>query len=111
MSGLNVRFQEACLREIEQTFYRKLHTKSKNRNQFGFNLSTCSILYQLLNYSINDDADDAGNVTVGVFVDLDKAFDTVDHAILLSKFNCYEICGIPQHWFANYLTNYRKQFV
>ena len=39
-----------------------------------------------------------------------KAFDTVDHAILLSKLNFYGIHEIPQQWFADYLTN-RKQFV
>ena len=81
-----------------------------HQNQFGFRpkLSTCLALLQLvdeLTQSI-----DAGNVTVGVFVDLAKAFDTVDHAILLGKLNFYGIRGIPQQWFADYLTN-RKQFV
>ena len=43
-------------------------------------------------------------------VDLAKAFDSVDHAILLRKLNFYGMRGIPQQWFADYLIN-RKQFV
>ena len=43
----------------------------------------------------------------GVFVDLQKAFDTVDHNILLHKPSHY---GIRDRWFSLYLSN-RKQFV
>ena len=43
-------------------------------------------------------------------MDLQKAFDTVDHQILLSKRDCYGIQGISNNWFKSYLSN-RKQFV
>ena len=43
------------------------------------------------------------------FIDLPKAFDTVDHKILLSKMNHYRIKGIPYEWFKSYLTS-RQQF-
>ena len=48
---------------------------------------------------------DRGNVNAVVFLDLKKAFDTVDHDILLSKMNLYGIQGIALDWFRWYLTN------
>ena len=44
------------------------------------------------------------------FTDLQKAIDTVDHKILLSKLGHYGICGKANDWFRSYLTG-RKQFV
>ena len=51
-----------------------------------------------------------GAMPVGVFIDLQKAFDTVNHDILLTKLNYYGIRGTPLKWFQTYLNN-RSQFV
>ena len=48
--------------------------------------------------------------TLGVFIDLAKAFDTADHKILLRKIEIYGIGGTTLRWFDNYLTN-RKQSI
>ena len=46
----------------------------------------------------------------GIFIDLQKSFDTVNHSILLRKLEHYGICGIVNDWFCSYLLD-RKQTV
>ena len=51
-----------------------------------------------------------GLTTCSVFIDLKKAFDSVDHKILLSKLEYYEIRGKVLQLMQSYLSN-RLQFV
>ena len=53
---------------------------------------------------------DSNRVGCGIFIDLQKAFDTVNHNILLQKLNHYGIRGTSLSWFESYLSG-RLQYV
>ena len=76
-------------------------------NQYGFrkNHSTSLALVDL--FDKISSAIDRKETSVGIFLDLSKAFDTVNHNILFDKLEHY---GIPLQWIKSYLTN-RLQFV
>ena len=79
-------------------------------NQFGFRKfhSSYMALMVLMNNLIS--SLERGETVGGVFLDFSKAFDTVDHVILLTNLEHYGVRGSALSWFQSYLTD-RKQFV
>ena len=78
--------------------------------QFGFRKghSTAQAVSEIADSLRN--AIDSNLYTCGVFIDFSKAFDTVNHQILLKKLESYGIRGTPLKWFTSYLEN-RQQYV
>ena len=78
--------------------------------QFGFQtcISTEHAVVKLVHQIYKSFEKD--HYTLGVFIDLSKAFDTVDHTILIRKLEMYGIKGVNLTWFRNYLAN-RIQYV
>ena len=68
-------------------------------------VSGTNFLYSFSFLIRNYTAGPFGNYTAGVFVDLQKAFDTVDHNILLERLDYYGIRGAVKDWFRSYLDN------
>ena len=81
-----------------------------NPNQFGFrkNRSTTDAIIDMTQY-IYDNLD-CGETVISLFLDLSKAFDTVNHVTLLHKLQSYGICDIALDWFRSYLSG-RLQYV
>lgn len=100
---------------IEKLMHKRLYKflESSNilfDNQFGFRKqnSTAHALIQITE-QIKTTIEN-GKFGCGIFIDLRKAFDTVNHAILLRKLEHYGVRGVSLQWFQSYLSN-RKQYV
>ena len=100
---------------IEKLVYSRLY-KFLNDNkcfydfQFGFRAKH-SVNHALIDITEKiRNALDNHKFACGVFVDFQKAFDTVNHKILIDKLKYYGVRGIANSWFSSYLSN-RSQFV
>jgi hypothetical protein len=100
---------------FERVIYNRIFeyfTKNKllYPKQFGFqkNHSTEHAIIEIVNQIT--EGYDKRKYTLGVSIDLSKAFDTVDHYILLEKIKHYGIINSTYSWIKSYLTD-RKQYV
>ena len=107
LSNINKIFEKVIFSRVYKylEFYDCLYEK-----QFGFRKkhSTSHALISITEQI--REALDNNKIAVGIFVDFQKAFDTVNHDILLSKLDHYGLRGNINNWFKSYLTG-RKQYV
>ena len=91
-----------------EDFTEKQHLLSDRQYGFRSNRSTTMAVMELIdNISTNTENKE---YTVGLFIDLKKAFDTIDHTLLLKKLDRYGIRGVANSWIKNYLDD-RYQYV
>ena len=100
---------------FEKLMYKRLYSFLEVHNilyslQFAFqeNHSIDHVLVSLTE-SVKNTLDNK-RLGCGIFIDLQRAFDTVNHKILLSKLEHYGIRGCALEWFRSYLSD-RKQYV
>lgn len=79
------------------------------KSQYGYRPGHSTELALTEALEVLYDAIDNKRISVGVFLDLSKAFDTIDHRILFMKLSHYGIRGTGLDWIRSYLSN-RKQF-
>ena len=100
---------------FEKIVYQKLYGFLQKNNllsncQFGFRkkLSTLDAIIDMTQYVY--DSLDRNKTVVSFFLDFSKAFDCVNHSVLLRKLEQYGVRGLANKWFSTYLNN-RKQYV
>ena len=97
-------------RVFEKLIYNQLYDYlDKNKHLFS-NQSGFRALHSVVTCLLNNTDDwyvnmDNGKYTANIFIDLKKAFDTVDHDILLAKLRKYGVDDLEFAWFSSYLTN------
>ena len=89
---------------LEKIVHKRLYFYCNRMNilsncQFGFRKShstshACTLLTSKITSSIN-----SKQKTLGIFFDLSKTFDTIDHSILISKLYHYGVRGVPLEWY------------
>ena len=100
---------------FEKVMYSRLSIFVEKSNiifssQHGFRAGHSPLLPLLTMHDKISNAFEKNEYSIGIFLDLAKAFDTVNHDILLHKLSTYGIRGVQLDWFTSYFEN-RLQYV
>ena len=79
-------------------------------NQYGFRSNRSTSLELLELYEKNTKSIHDGKYTIGIFIDIKKASDTIDHYILLKKLHFLGVRGVANNWLTSCLSK-RMQYV
>ena len=111
---------------LEKVVHKRLYAfMSKHHilheNQFGFRPKRSTehavaklaydALHEYMKCAPNQHSIDKNDMCLSVFLDISKAFDTINHEILMSKLVHYGVRGTALNWFNSYLNSNRKQYV
>ena len=95
---------------LEKIIYERIYKYLKDKSilypsQYGFqNKRSCEqAICELTEYVLQ--SKNRSEHSASVYLDLSKAFDTLDHNILLQTLDCYGICGVARDWIEDYLGN------
>nr|CAI5868877.1 unnamed protein product [Callosobruchus analis] len=99
---------EYCFHDRLTSFLDQKCILSNNQHGFRSGKSTITAIHSFFETII--DSIEAGECPVGIFCDLSRAFDCVDHNILHNKLMRIGICESAHHWLESFLTN-RLQYV
>ena len=99
---------EKLFNERLQQFMNANNILSNSQNDFRAHMSTEHAALELTESIYN--SIDSKQHCAAVFIDLKKAFDTVNHKLLVDKLSFYGVRGVANAWLENYLMN-RKQYV
>ena len=102
------------LKLLEKAMYKRTyHILDSNnvffKNQYGFmeNRSCMHAISELISHIIKNE--ELQMPRLAVFLDISKAFDTLDHTIILKKLEIYGIRGNALNWFTCYLGTMQKR--
>ena len=108
-SPFSARFSKIWSTSNQSHFLKKYDILLETQYGFRKKHSTKLDLADLVS-DIADKLDD-GHTTLGIFIDLKKDFDSIDHGILLQKLEYYGVRGLPLLWFKSYLQNRQQSVV
>lgn len=107
LSCINILFEKLIAKRVME-FVEKYEILTTNQHGFRKNYSSTTAVNavtDVINQALNNN-----QITLGIFLDIQKAFDCVDQGILLQKLERYGFRGPTLNFFRSYLSN-RKQFV